>query len=303
MSKGLDYSIIILSYNTKTLLVNCLESIYKHTKNVSFEVIIIDHHSQDGSVEFLKKYQKTKDNLKIIFKKNNPGFGTGNNTASKEAEGEYLLLLNSDTFFTYNILYSLKNKLESTKNLGAYSVSLKNQDGSFQGSGGSFPNIGNILTWQLAIDDIPLLNRFFSSFHPKADSRLYQSGLDWVTGAFMIIPKKIYNLVGGFDEKIFMYTEEMELAYRIRSISKKIVYDSSESIIHLGSGSGGSYLAITSEVKYLLYFWQKHKAPWQLPVVRLTIFIGSLLRLLFFGIIKQNETYKKAYIEAIRLCL
>lgn len=303
MTKSPKFSLIILSYNTKKLLADCLDSIYKYSKNVSFEVVVIDHNSQDGSVEFLKKYQKQKKNFKAIFKKDNPGFGIGNNNAAKESKGEYLLLLNSDTLFTYNILDSLSKKLDKYKNLGVYSVSLKNSDGTFQGSGGAFPNLGNLFTWQFAIDDIPFLSRFFNSFHPKSDSTLYQSGLDWVTGAFMVIPKKVYDLVAGFDENIFMYTEEMELAYRIKSHSKQVIYDPTESIIHLGGGSGGSYLALTSEAKYLLYFWRKHKPKWQLPLVRLIIFSGSLLRLLFFGIIKQNDTYKKAYLEALRLCL
>ena len=303
MTKQPKFSLLILSYNTKKLLADCLDSIYHHTKKVDFEVIVIDHNSQDGSVDLIKKYQKQKANFKAIFKKDNPGFGTGNNNAAKQATGQYLLLLNSDTLFTYNLLLAIANKIDKVKSLGIYSVMLKNSDGSFQGSGGAFPNLCNVFAWQMGIDDIPLLSRLFSSFHPKADSPLYKSGLDWVTGAFMVIPKKVYDAVGGFDEKIFMYTEEMELAYRIKSLPKKVVYDSSESLIHLGGGSGGSFLALTSEVKYLIYFWHKHKPLWQLPIVRLTIFAGSLLRLLFFGIIKQNETYKKAYLEALRLCL
>lgn len=298
-SQQLPFSILILSYNTSAVLKNCLDSIYKHTK-IKFEVVIVDHNSTDGSVAMLKKYSQKHQNLKLILKKDNPGFGSGQNNAAKVAQGKYLLLLNSDTIFTYDILNSIYTKLEKSKNVGIYSVKLTNNDGSFQGSGGSFPGIFNLILWQFALDDIPLLSNFLPSFHPKEKSTIYKKGPDWVTGAFMIIPKALYKTVGGFDEEIFMYTEEMELAYRISKLGKKVIYDSQESIIHLGGASGGSYLAITNEIKYLIYFWQKHKPTWQLLLVRIILFFGSLLRLLFFGIIKQNDIYKRAYTDSLK---
>jgi GT2 family glycosyltransferase len=119
----------------------------------------------------------------------------------------------------------------------------------------------------------------------------------------MVIPKEVYETVGGFDEKIFMYTEEMELAYRISQLGKKVVYDPDEQIIHLGGASGGNYLALTSEVQNIIYFWHKHMPAWQLPVAKFFILVGSLLRLLFFGIIRQNESSRKAYFECIKLSL
>ncbi len=297
------FSVVIVSFNTEEVLKNCLDSIYKHTVGVTFEVVIVDNASKDGSLKMVKQYQKKHSNLKLVELKTNIGFGAGNNVGVNNSAGKYVLLLNTDTLFTYNILKNIKNKIESKKNLGAYSCKLLNADNSFQSSGGHFPNLFNLTLWQFGIDDIPILGNYIKSFHPKQSNKLYTTKLDWITGAFMVLPKKTFQEAGGFDEKIFMYTEEMELLYRISKQKKSVWYDSTESIIHLGGASGGSYLAITSEVKNIIYFWQKHYPAWQTPLVRVILYLGSLLRLLFFGIIRQNATYRKAYLETLRLSL
>lgn len=297
------FSVVILSHNTSKVLKNCLDSLYQFNTGISFETIVIDHNSQDDSVKMLTNFQKTHKNFTLVVKKDNPGFGAGCNRAAKIANGKFLVFLNSDTLFIDNVFSSLETKLPSDNNLGIYSLKLLNKDKSFQASGGSFPNLANLFLWQFGVDDIPFLGNIFSSFHPKETGSVYKKGPDWVTGAFMIIPKDVFEAVGGFDEKIFMYTEEMELAYRISKLGKRVVYDPSERIIHLGGASGGNYLALTSEVKNIIYFWHKHKPAWQLPIAKFFFTVGSLLRLLFFGIIRQNESSRKAYFECIKLSL
>ncbi len=297
------FSVVILSHNTSKVLKNCLDSLYQFNTGISFETIVIDHNSQDDSVKMLTNFQKTHKNFTLVVKKDNPGFGAGCNRAAKIANGKFLVFLNSDTLFIDNVFSSLETKLPSDNNLGIYSLKLLNKDKSFQASGGSFPNLANLFLWQFGVDDIPFLGNIFSSFHPKETGSVYKKGPDWVTGAFMIIPKDVFEAVGGFDEKIFMYTEEMELAYRISKLGKRVVYDPSERIIHLGGASGGNYLALTSEVKNIIYFWHKHKPAWQLPIAKFFFTVGSLLRLLFFGIIRQNESSRKAYFECIKLRL
>ncbi len=295
------FSVIILSHNTSKVLKSCLDSLYDLTEGVNFETIVIDHNSQDDSIKMLSAFPKKHKNFTLISQKNNPGFGSGNNSAAKKAKGRFLVFLNSDTLFTQNTLLNIKNKVIKNPAMGVYSVKLLNSDSSFQGSGGSFPTLANLFLWQLGLDDIPFVGKLLNSFHPKENSKTYKNGPEWVTGAFMVIPKSVFESVSGFDEKIFMYTEEMEMTYRISKLGKKVIYDQEESIIHLGGLSSGSHLALTSEVKNLIYFWQKHKPKWQLPIVKILFALGSLLRLIFFGIIKQNESSKKAYLECIRL--
>ena len=151
----------------------------------------------------------------------------------------------------------------------------------------------------MGIDDLPYIGQHIDSFHPKQSQYDKNKKMDWVTGAFMIIKKDLFDQVGGFDKKIFMYTEEMELCYRLAKSGHKTFYTNSPSIIHLGGASGGSYLALTSEIKNMIYFWKKHMPAWQLPFVKLFLWIGSLLRLLIFGIMKGDAKARRAYFHAL----
>lgn len=124
--------------------------------------------------------------------------------------------------------------------------------------------------------------------------------MDWITGAFMAIPKDIFDKSKGFDEKIFMYAEELELCYRIQKLNKKIIYDPAKSIIHYGGASSGSINALVWEVKGIIYFFKKHKPTWQLPLIKLAFLKGSILRLIMFGLILGNKTKRQAYSQIIK---
>jgi hypothetical protein len=297
MSNKFDLSIVIVNFNTKAITLACLQSLYQYTVGIDFEVIVVDNASTDDSVAELNKFGAKHHTFKLILSPENRGFGVGNNLGAKEAVGKYLLFLNSDTLFVENNLSYCLGQMRKYEDTGVYSCNLTNKDGSRQPSGGFFPNLKNLFAWQLFLDDLPLIAKLFLSIHPHSS----QSSSDWVTGAFMIIPAKLFQEVGGFDEKIFMYVEELELCYRIKKLGKKVVLDSHTSLIHLGGASGGSHLAITSEIKGMLYFWQKHKPKWQLFLVKFIFWVGSLLRYLIFGIIMANATHRKSYRQALGL--
>lgn len=302
MSK-LDLSIIIVSFNTREILTDCIKSVIKHTKDINYEIIVVENDSKDGSIEKIKELEKQYPQVKLVEAKANIGFGSANNLGAKTTQGEYLLLLNSDTLVYDN---AIKESLDAVKNIpqcGTFSCKLLNADKSVQASGGSFPTLGNVFAWQFFIDDLPVVGKLIPSFHPQLSSYNRNQELDWITGAFMIIPKKVFDKVGGFDENIFMYTEEMELCYRLRKLGYKTVYHITPAIIHLGGASGGSVFALTSEIKNMIYFWKKHKPCWQLPFIKTFFFIGSLLRLLIFGIIKGDEKARAAYTQALGLIL
>lgn len=295
----LDFSIVIVSYNTKKILDDCLKSVIKHTKNINYEIIVVDNGSQDGSVDLVKSYTKKFAQVILVDTKENLGFGIGNNRGVEVARGKHLLFLNSDTLFIDNALEKVLGDLQDDK-IGVYSCRLLNSDKSIQASGGYFPTLLNVFAWQLFIDDLPVIKSYIHSFHPSLSYYKKNPLLDWVTGAFMIVPKSVFLEAGGFDKNIFMYTEEMELCYRISRLGYKTVLKSKPSIIHLGGASGGSFLALTSEIKYMIYFWEKHKPKWQLPLIKLSFWVGSLLRLIIFGIIKQDEKARRAYVHALK---
>ncbi len=311
-------SIVIASYNTALIIKECILSVIKYSKNINFEIIVVDNASSDGSIAELKLLQKKYPVIKIIKLKKNYGFGRANNVGAKAAKGEHLLFLNSDTLFISNVLQDFLDYYQKNAEYGVYSCQLLNKDKSIQPSCGFFPKISNLIAWQFFLDDLPLIGSFFHPIHPhepgfsvwnrffnltrKANGYSMDLNPDWVTGAFMILPKKVFEKLSGFDKKIFMYTEEMELTYRISKLGLKTFLNSTSHIIHLGGASGGSFLALTSEIKYMIYFWQKHYPKWQLPIVRTVFYLGSLLRLLIFGIIKNDETYRRVYSKALKLC-
>lgn len=298
-----DLSIIIPSYNTKVILGNCLDSIIKNTTDLSYEIIAVENGSKDGSVQMLQDYKKKSKRVRLVNNHANLGFGRANNIGALKSKGDYLLFLNSDTIIFDNSLAESVDILKRHKDVGVFSCRLLNADLSIQESGGHFPNLLNLIAWQLGIDDLPVLRKFISSFHPHRSQYDIDKKFDWVTGAFMMVPKKVFDEAGHYDKNIFMYTEEMELSYRIAKLGYKTITTHKPAIIHLGKASGGSELAITSEVKNMIYFWQKHKPGWQVPLVRLAFFAGSLLRLILFGIIKQDEKSRNTYLKALKLCL
>ncbi len=299
----IDLSIITISYNTKQIMFNCLESVLKNTEDLNYEVIVVENGSKDGSLEMIKKYCKRHPRVRIVNAKENIGFGRGNNLGASKAKGEYLLFLNSDTLIIDNALSEVVEKVRKHRNIGAYSCRLLNADYTFQSSGGHFPTFFNVFAWQLFVDDLPYISQHINSFHPKQSQYDKGQKMDWVTGAFMVIKKDLFEKVGGFDKKIFMYTEEMELCYRLDKEGHETFYTNSPSIIHLGGASSGSYLAFTAEIKNMIYFWQKHMPRWQLPFVKMFFWIGSLLRLLIFGIIKGDAKARRAYFHALGFIL
>ncbi len=233
------------------------------------------------------------------MERKNLGFGLGNNLGAEKSNGEYLLFLNSDTLLFDNSLKEALEKIKKYPDAGAYSCRLLNADRSFQPSGGHFPTFWNVIAWQLFIDDLPIIGEMIPSFHPKQSQYDKDKKMDWVTGAFMMLRRDLFDQVGGFDKNIFMYTEEMELCYRLSKLGYRTYYTSDPAIIHLGGASGGSFLALTSEIKYMLYFWQKHMPAWQLPFIKISFWLGSLLRLLIFGIIKGDAKARQAYFHAL----
>jgi GT2 family glycosyltransferase len=300
---NVELSIIIPSFNTKDILKSCLDSIIQNTAGLNYEIILVENGSKDGSLQMIQRYKKKSKRVRLVNARKNLGFGRANNIGAIKSKGEYLLFLNSDTIITDNALRESVDIIKSRKDVGVFSCRLLNSDLSVQESGGHFPNLFNLFAWQLGIDDLPLIGNLVPSFHPHRSQYDKNKSFDWVTGAFMIVPRNVFMLAGMYDKNIFMYTEEMELSFRIAKLGYKTLSVKKPSIIHLGKASGGSELAITSEVQNMIYFWHKHKPSWQLPFAKFAFFFGSLLRLILFGIIKIDEKSRNTYLKALKLSI
>jgi len=311
-------SIIIVSYNTKELLENCLNSIkvslqskkdkkpqnrQSETENLSLsdtEIIIVDNNSTDGSQKYLTKLkaqsakrQRSKvqiPNIKIILNKENAGFSKANNQGIEKAKGKYILLLNSDTIITKkNFFTEAINLLAENKEVGIIGPKLLWENGQAQPSGGYFPTLPRLFTWALMIDDLPIVNKLIKPYHPHAPSfytkdKYYQKTheQDWVTGACFFIKRAVINKIGLLDENIFMYTEEMEYCYRAKKAGFKIVYYPKIFLVHLGGKSGTSLLTAKNEFLGIKYFYQKHQPLWQKPIANFLLKTAAAIRKFVF---------------------
>lgn len=300
----MDLSVIIVSFNTKDLTLNCISSVKKNTHDIDYEIIVVDNASEDGSVTALRGLD-----VELMRNKENVGFAKANNQGVKKAQGRYVLFLNSDTLIENNVLGEMVRWMDENSLIGLASCMLRNRDGSIQPTGGYFPSLLTVFSW-MTIQDFPLVDLLIKPFHPMHTRSFWGKGdsfykkereLDWVTGAFYLTRKKILDEVGGFDEDYFMYVEEVDLAYRIKSAGWKVVYNPKWHIIHFGGASSETAeFPLLNEYKGIKRFYKKFYPSWQLPVLRFLLKLGSLGRMVLFGILEGKEA-ASVYVKAFKL--
>lgn len=288
----MELSIIIPSYNTKELLLACLGSIYQETKT-PFEIIVVDNGSTDGTLEGIVSRYK---DIVLIQNKQNLGFAKAINQGLEKAQGKYLLLLNSDTVIENNAIDKEVLFLETHSEVGVVGCQLKNTDGGVQPSGGYLPTLSRVFFWMSFLDDFPFLNKIIKPYHVE-DKEFYshQRYLDWVTGAFFLTKRQVFEKVGFFDEKMFMYVEEVDWCTRVKKAGFKVAFDPGAGIIHRkGSSTRRGKAGIIEEFQGLVYYFGKYHAFW-LPMLHLFLRLGALARALIFGIIMKDYEARRVY--------
>lgn len=298
-----ELSIIIVSYNTEELTLNCLASLYKSISGSflqKIEIIVIDNGSTDQSVN---QIEKLYPDVSIIKNRENRGFAFANNQGMKQSKGKWLLLLNSDTLILPNTIEKTWDFVSQNVKYSVIGIRLLNPDGTTQSSAGHLPDLMNTFFWMLFLDDIPVFRNQIRPYHIE-NKQFYEQTheVGWVTGAFFMVNKEVYVRTGGFDESLFMYGEEVEWCERIRQSGYKIGYFASASVVHLKGKSGiGKNAGLVEEISSLKYFFLQHRPAWQKNVLRLFLKVGSLMRLTFFGIIAQDKAKFHAYVKAYKL--
>lgn len=301
----MQLSIIVVSYNTSSLLKQCLSSVYKVLSSDGIskkaEVIVVDNASTDDSVKMVKKeFPRTK----LIINKKNLGFAKANNQGIKLAKGKYILLLNSDTKVKKGAFLNLLQVMEKDRDIGVVGGKLLNKDGSIQPSVGFFPHLIKVFLWMSFLDDIPFVAGLVKPYHVEwKDLYKEEQEVDWVSGACFLVRKEVVGKAGLLDEKIFMYGEEMEWCWRIKGAGFSVVYTPEAEIFHYKekSSSTGQKAGIDKEFSTLIYFYKKHKPVWQLIFVRVFLLFGALLRIFLFGIIGKYPDRINAYVKAIAM--
>lgn len=224
----MDVSIIIVNYNTKHITHNCIESIVSFTKNISYEIILVDNASSDGSIDFFKEYE----GIRFINSEVNLGFGRANNLGLTKASGKYIFLLNSDTLLLNNAVKDFYDAMElEIENIACLGTKLLAEDGVTENNSyGVFPTINSIF------------KSLFNIYLPFTKSKTNLNTADtfevnYIIGADLFIRKKVIDELGLFDPDFFMYFEEtnMQLRYNKAGYKNKII--SAPKIIHLENGS------------------------------------------------------------------
>ncbi|WP_432709239.1 glycosyltransferase family 2 protein [Pedobacter sp.] len=258
----MDVSIIIINYNTKAFTKDCISSIFEHTKDVNFEVIVVDNASTDGSVELLEQDAR----ILLIKSGANLGFGRANNIGFEQARGKYVFLLNSDTLLLNNAVKVFLDFANHTPiNFGAIGCVLLNANGVETHSVVDFKSIPRLIKFAIK----KLVQKVFSlppSFvQAKLNGNSYQE-VDGVIGADMFIPSTVYKAVGGFDPAYFMYGEEVDLQKRMDKLGFKRLVIRGPEIIHYEGGSSDnlaqklSCKTVYNLQKGALYFVKRHRS-------------------------------------------
>ncbi len=245
----MDISIIIVNYNVKYFLENVIHSIFSRDDDLKVEVWVVDNNSSDGSLKMLA----TKfPSIKVIANLENVGFSKANNQAIRKATGKYTLILNPDTVLQKNTLRICYDFLEQNQDCGALGVKMIDGSGNFlpESKRGN-PTLSATLFKTLGIQNLFPKSSFFNGYylgHLPIDK---EHEIDILTGAFMFCPTKLLQGLGGFDERFFMYGEDIDLSYRIQLGGHKLYYLPHSTIIHYKGESTKK-----NSIQYTLVFHQ-----------------------------------------------
>ena len=290
--KPKDISIIIVSYNTKQITVNCLTSIFESLQgtNLDVEVLVIDNDSKDGSVQEIKRLQKTHPSIVLLEQKENLGFGKANNLGVSKANSETILLLNSDIIVLNNAIKKLF-QFYTKSTFSFVGGKLFNQDETPQASAGIFFTIPAVFAFLFLKGDALGITRSSPDTVTKTD---------WISGACIMTSKETYESLHGFDEGIFMYMEEVDLLYRARLQGKTTGFCPDAHFIHLGSASSNKTYPILQVYRGLTYFYKKHYSPFSRFLLQCMLQLKAAVAFAF-GVLLNNEYLKKTYAEAFRI--
>ena len=251
----MQLSVIILNYNVRYFLEHCIISVQQALTNIDSEIIIVDNNSSDDSCEMMRA---NFPDIQLIANDENTGFPKGNNIGVAAAKGEYICILNPDTVVAEDTFEKVLAFAEKAKNPGIIGVRLIDGTGKFlpESKRGvptpfvAFTKITGIYKY---------LPRFYGGYYAR-HLRQHQSGrVSILVGAFMLMKRKLYNDLGGFDENCFMYSDDIDLSYRVLKSGRSNYYFAGTTVIHYKGEStirDESYMNRFREA--MEYFYNKH---------------------------------------------
>lgn len=231
----MQLSIIIVNYNSRSLIEQCLVSINNAAAGINTEIIVIDNNSSDGSKEWLPQ---NFPGVRYIFNDMNAGFAKASNQGFKISSGSYILFLNPDTILTKTCLKDCISFFESHTDAGAIGVRMLNQKGNFlKESKRGLPSPAASFYKLFGLTAIFPGSKTFAKYYQGHLPETENNPVDVLSGAFIMIKKAVFEKVNGFDETFFMYGEDIDISLRITKAGFKNYYLGKISITHLKGGS------------------------------------------------------------------
>lgn len=233
-SRAPDISVVIVSFNTRDLLRECVATLEREAADLAHETIVVDNGSRDGSADMIAA---GFPDVRLIRSPVNLGFGAANNRAFGQTRGRYIVLLNSDAFVRFHALHRAVAHMDATPRAAVGGGRLVGRDGSWRASARMFPSLLNDL---LTISGLAAKYRR-SRFLGRPDRTWADpdepAAVDWVPGAFTIIRRNMLEQLGYFDERFFLYYEEVDLCRRIKAAGYEVWYWPDVVVMHLGGQS------------------------------------------------------------------
>jgi GT2 family glycosyltransferase len=274
-----DVSVVIVTYESRGLVERCLRALDRDARGAatSREVIVVDQGSADGTAAWLRD---ARPDVRLVALDENLGFGPGNNRGLEVARGRWAFLLNSDGFVEPGAIDELVRFGDAQPRAGAVGPRLRFGDGRLQRSCRGFPTPFRVATEYLFLRQLrpgsPRLNAFYcGGFDHRAARRV-----DWLTGAALLVRRAALAEVGGFDERFFMYSEEVDLLRRLDAAGWETWFDPAAEVVHLWGATadrdaGRSFREqLRSHVRYA----SVHLGPRQAARVRRVLLLGLALR-------------------------
>ncbi|MHC4543146.1 MAG: glycosyltransferase family 2 protein [Planctomycetota bacterium] len=255
----MDVSIVIVGWNTREMLRNCVTSVYAQTSNVQFEVIVIDNASLDGSVEMIRS---EFPDVILVANDTNRGFAAASNQGIIQAKGRYILLLNSDTVICDAAIEKTIAYADDHTDVAVVGCQVYGKQEIPQITCFRFPSVLNLSLETFALSRIFKKNRFFGREHMRWWLRDTERQVDVVAGVFMLIRREAVDKVGLMDEEYFFLYEETDWCYRFSKAGWKIMFWPGAKIIHVGGGKQSRKQAnlkmMVQSQKSMLIFFKKH---------------------------------------------
>ncbi len=277
-----DLSIVIVNWNTKDLLADCLTSIRRYSRTITVETIVVDNGSRDGSALMV-----TSDFPEIVLLANerNLGFAAANNRGLSQAHGRYLLLLNSDTLVRPGAFAEMVGYMDAHAGVGALGPRLVGKDGTLQLSTRDFPRLDHDAVILLDVKHWPLIGDLARWYANRAYGGAYVEThqVDWVQGSCLLLRREAVEQVGVLDDHYFFDYEESDLCFRLRQRGWPTVYLASAEIVHLGgqSRSRVSAVSLIWHYKSMLRYYRLHASSRRYQVVRCGVALGALAQVLW----------------------